>query len=561
MSAASRTPFEATHRVFVLERADTMNDEAANSLLKTLEEPPSYVVLLLLTDRLTPGAADDHLALPAGALRPAARGRARAAPAVTRRRARGRRRRARGCRSATASGRSRWRSATGPALRARAEAFARAPLAGRADAERPWRPLLDSRPRGAAARPRSRSRRALAEELAVPAQEGAQAARDRVHRARPAGRAAGRRPARSTTRSSSSASGIATSPASSPARPSSSTTATALDALREDADGREHGALLAKVASSSTTPARGCALNVSEELALEALAYRLESMTEVHVHGAARDGPRARARGRGRGRGAAGDPRRRRAARRHDAHARQRRGARARVPVRRGADRRAARRRAAGGSRRQHGRGHRPAAAPEPARARSTRAPRAGCAGRARWRRSRCTASRRRAGPALARDLVADLPERLRQPTFARTGGLHATGLFTPDGELVAVREDVGRHNAMDKVVGWALREGLVPLHPTCCASAGGCRSSSSRRRRWRARRSSSASARRPRSRSGSPTTAASRCAGSRAAGASTSTRERSGCDDVRRGRADRGRGRVRRAPVRTPSSHALARR
>ena len=70
------------------------------------------------------------------------------------------------------------------------------------------------------------------------------------------------------------------------------------------------------------------------------------------------------------------------------------------------------------------------------------------------------------AGPALARDLVADLPERLRQPTFARTGGLHATGLFTPDGELVAVREDVGRHNAMDKVVGWALREGLVPLHP-----------------------------------------------------------------------------------------------
>jgi FdhD protein len=70
------------------------------------------------------------------------------------------------------------------------------------------------------------------------------------------------------------------------------------------------------------------------------------------------------------------------------------------------------------------------------------------------------------AGPVLARDLVADLPERLRQPTFARTGGLHATGLFTAAGELVCVREDVGRHNAMDKVIGWALREGLVPLHP-----------------------------------------------------------------------------------------------
>jgi FdhD protein len=69
-------------------------------------------------------------------------------------------------------------------------------------------------------------------------------------------------------------------------------------------------------------------------------------------------------------------------------------------------------------------------------------------------------------GPVLARELLADLPERLRQPTFARTGGLHATGLFTPAGELVCVREDVGRHNAMDKVIGWALREGLVPLHP-----------------------------------------------------------------------------------------------
>jgi FdhD protein len=71
-----------------------------------------------------------------------------------------------------------------------------------------------------------------------------------------------------------------------------------------------------------------------------------------------------------------------------------------------------------------------------------------------------------RTGPVLARDLVAGLPERLRQPAFARTGGVHATGLFTPDGELLCAREDVGRHNAMDKVIGWALREGLVPLHP-----------------------------------------------------------------------------------------------
>jgi FdhD protein len=62
--------------------------------------------------------------------------------------------------------------------------------------------------------------------------------------------------------------------------------------------------------------------------------------------------------------------------------------------------------------------------------------------------------------------LVAGLPERLRaaQAAFAATGGLHATGLFRPDGELLCAREDVGRHNALDKVVGWAFRAGLLPL-------------------------------------------------------------------------------------------------
>ena len=73
----------------------------------------------------------------------------------------------------------------------------------------------------------------------------------------------------------------------------------------------------------------------------------------------------------------------------------------------------------------------------------------------------------------IARELLADLPDRLRQPTFARTGGLHATGLFSPAGELLCVREDVGRHNAMDKVVGWALREGAVPLHPRVLCVSG----------------------------------------------------------------------------------------
>jgi len=64
----------------------------------------------------------------------------------------------------------------------------------------------------------------------------------------------------------------------------------------------------------------------------------------------------------------------------------------------------------------------------------------------------------------LSRDMLASLPDRLVQPGFARTGALHATGLFDRNGELLCVREDVGRHNAMDKVVGWALGEGLVPF-------------------------------------------------------------------------------------------------
>ena len=72
----------------------------------------------------------------------------------------------------------------------------------------------------------------------------------------------------------------------------------------------------------------------------------------------------------------------------------------------------------------------------------------------------------------VAADVVASLPGRLResQRAFSATGGLHATGLFDAGGQVVCVREDVGRHNAMDKVIGWALLEGLIPLgsHVLC---------------------------------------------------------------------------------------------
>ncbi|HEY0797902.1 MAG TPA: formate dehydrogenase accessory sulfurtransferase FdhD, partial [Candidatus Baltobacteraceae bacterium] len=67
------------------------------------------------------------------------------------------------------------------------------------------------------------------------------------------------------------------------------------------------------------------------------------------------------------------------------------------------------------------------------------------------------------------------LPERLRegQRIFALTGGLHAAGLFSPDGTLLAIREDIGRHNALDKLIGWALLERRLPLRDHIVAVSG----------------------------------------------------------------------------------------
>jgi FdhD protein len=69
-------------------------------------------------------------------------------------------------------------------------------------------------------------------------------------------------------------------------------------------------------------------------------------------------------------------------------------------------------------------------------------------------------------GPEVSGELLLGLPGALRkaQKVFDRTGGLHAAGLFTPDGKIVAVREDVGRHNAVDKVIGEQVLAGRVPL-------------------------------------------------------------------------------------------------
>lgn len=71
--------------------------------------------------------------------------------------------------------------------------------------------------------------------------------------------------------------------------------------------------------------------------------------------------------------------------------------------------------------------------------------------------------------------VLTELPDRLRgdQELFERTGGLHGAGLYTVDGDMLAVREDVGRHNAVDKVVGWALEQSMVPARGTVLMVSG----------------------------------------------------------------------------------------
>jgi DNA polymerase III subunit delta' len=268
VSAASHTPFEAPHRVFVLERADTMNDEAANALLKTLEEPPPYVVLLLLTDnpsqvlptiasRCQPVRFDP---LPSAEL--AERLQARGVTPDT----------ATACaRLSLGDGERALAMALDPELRASAEAFARAPIHHRPLAAAP---LLDQA-RAAGGRARDTVDAALAEELEyLPKKEHRRRTTELDERAR----RAERRAATSMLEHALQLVGLWYRDLACVAAGAEDLVHNAdrLDALREDAAQRDHAGWLEAVELVDDTRAR-LALNVSEPLALEALAYRLES--------------------------------------------------------------------------------------------------------------------------------------------------------------------------------------------------------------------------------------------------------------------------------------------
>jgi FdhD protein len=77
--------------------------------------------------------------------------------------------------------------------------------------------------------------------------------------------------------------------------------------------------------------------------------------------------------------------------------------------------------------------------------------------------------------PVVAESVIRSMPGKLRaaQAVFDRTGGLHASGLFSVEGDLILVREDVGRHNALDKLIGRALLDGRLPLHQSLLLVSG----------------------------------------------------------------------------------------
>ena len=266
--AAARTPFEATRRVFVIERADTMNDESANRMLKTLEEPPSFVHLLLLTDRPTEvletiASRCQHVRFDAPSSDELA-GRLNGIHELT----------ARACARLSLGDAERARGLAygdGPQLRASAEAYARAALHGQL-AGRPWLEVL-ARAKALGDTAHQLVEERIATELEyLPARdrkraerEGAEAAKRAARRARAGALDQALQLAGLWFRDVAAvADGV----------PEVVHAVDRLDALSADAEGRGPHALRGAVEHVDEARAL-LILNPSEELLLEALAYRL----------------------------------------------------------------------------------------------------------------------------------------------------------------------------------------------------------------------------------------------------------------------------------------------
>jgi DNA polymerase-3 subunit delta' len=271
VAAAARTPFEASRRVFVIERVDTMNDEAANRMLKTLEEPAAFVHLILLTDR--PAEVLETIAsrcqpvrfdpLPASELAAALVREGVAAET------------AEACARLALGDGGRARilaTGDGPALREAAERLARGALAGDVGAK-PWRDLL------AVA---GRQGRAAAHELDAAFADELELLAKRDRRRRETEHA--ERVKRTERRVRTAALDLGLQLTGQWLRDVSCVVLEApelvhatdrLEALEQDAPGRDPGALHAAIELVEDTRER-LILNVTEELALEALAYRLE---------------------------------------------------------------------------------------------------------------------------------------------------------------------------------------------------------------------------------------------------------------------------------------------
>ena len=271
VAAAARTPFESSRRVFVIEAVETMNDQAANRMLKTLEEPPAFVHLLLLSDRredvlATIASRCQHVRfdpLPPGRIAEGLAGvdgvRAQACARLA-------------CGDARLA--ARLADDEGASLRASAEELVRSALAG-STGGRPWRGMLDVA-KTAGAKAGERAQELMAGELElVPSKE-----RKRYEREGLDARRRGER--RTRTRTLDLALRLAELWLRDVlcVREGASELVYAVDRLAElEADARERdGARLRAGIELVGATRLSLSLNVSEELALETLAYRLEAL-------------------------------------------------------------------------------------------------------------------------------------------------------------------------------------------------------------------------------------------------------------------------------------------